>query len=234
MCCIHYNVTSSNAHSDVLNCLLVFQLTHGIKLYPNRSAPSADPSSYMNTTVPIVSEKYDEVVFTNPKVEFHNILLSANRGKMEYPLSNETANLEYFRTYGDEEDVQRMLAAKKILEGELRNVRDRLLKADNELDEIKTSLTLVKSAIGENTKPAASTTGTKSASKTTEGNKTKVSDSKPKARKKASVAGEQGPAKKAKTETGMADSAKNINEMKKEEPAKLLEASKVPALLSTL
>ena len=47
-------------------------LTHLIKLYPN-NAPSAtaDPSTYMNTAVPVVSEKYDEVVFTNPKVSFH-------------------------------------------------------------------------------------------------------------------------------------------------------------------
>ncbi|KAL7516293.1 hypothetical protein ACHAWX_001325 [Stephanocyclus meneghinianus] len=61
-----------------------------------------------------------------------------------HPLSNQPAVIEYFRTYGDEADVQKMLAAKKFLEVELRNVKDRLLKADNELDELKTSLSLLK------------------------------------------------------------------------------------------
>lgn len=199
------------------------QLTHAIKLYPNRSAPSADPSSYMNTTVPVVSEKYDEVVFTNPKQEFHDVLMSANKSKIEYPLSNEPANLEYFRTYGDEEDVQRMLAAKQFLDGKLRNVRDRLLKADKELEEIKTGLTLIKDASGEVAKPAATSTDAKTNMKAAEGNKknTKSSDSKPKAKKKAPSSGEHGPAKKAKTEP-----AKKAETAKKLDPAKKTEANK--------
>ena len=177
----------------------------------------------MNTTVPVVSEKYDEVVFTNPKLEFHNLLLSANKGKIEYPLSNESANLEYFRTYGDEEDVQRMLAAKKFLEGELQTVKDRLLKADNELEDIKTSLALVKNVVGESVKPAAaSTIDTKPTLKPTEGNKKKVSDNKPKAKKKAAASGDQGPAKKQKTEAIAADPKKK--EEAKKESTKVQEA----------
>ncbi|KAL7474856.1 hypothetical protein ACHAW6_000800, partial [Cyclotella cf. meneghiniana] len=56
---------------------------------------------------------------------------------------NQPAVIEYFRTYGDEADVKKMVTAKKFLEVELRNVKDRLLTADNELDELKTSLSLL-------------------------------------------------------------------------------------------
>lgn len=152
----------------------------------------------MNTSVPVVSEKYDEVVFTNPKLEFHNLLLSANSTKPEYALSKEPANLEYFRTYGDEEDVQRMLAAKQFLEGELRDVRDRLSKADKELDEIKTSLTLVN---GNDPKPAVTsgTTNTKAAEGKAKHSKT--SETKTKGKKsKSAASSEQGATKKAKVE----------------------------------
>eukprot|EP00804_Cyclotella_cryptica_P014072 CCRYP_019141-RA/>CCRYP_019141-RA protein AED:0.29 eAED:0.29 QI:257/1/1/1/0.5/0.33/3/1494/289 len=121
-------------------------LTHVIKLYPTRpTVPTADPLPHnINTTEPVVSEKYDEVVFTNPKMEFHKLLQSGNKRPLSYPLSNQPAVIEYFRMYDDGADVQNMLAAKKFLEGELRNVKDRLLKADHELDELKTSLTLLK------------------------------------------------------------------------------------------
>ena len=55
-------------------------LTHFIKLYPsNAPVATVDPSTYMNTTVPVVSEKYDEVVFTNPKVVFHKQLLDGQQ-----------------------------------------------------------------------------------------------------------------------------------------------------------
>jgi len=158
----------------------------------------------MNTTVPVVSEKYDEVVFTNPKIEFHNLLLSGNKTKITYPLSREEKNIEYFRIYGDEDDVQTMLAAKKFLEDELTNVRDRLLKADGELEEIKTSLSLIKSS--EPVKPVASSeaAAAAAAAATSKGDGKSKSGKKidgKKSKKKAS--GEPnsgGPAKKAKTE----------------------------------
>jgi hypothetical protein len=203
--------------------LQTIQLTHGIKLYPNRAAPSADPASYMNTTVPVVSEKYDEVVFTNPKLEFHSMLLSADKGKIEYPLSKEEANLEFFRIYGDEEDVQRMLAAKQFLDGELRNVKDRLAKADKELEEIRTGLTLIKDAVGESAKPAATTTDAKTPAKAADNKamSAKTSENKSEAKKKASTSGEPGATKKAKIEPAKkVDSTKKVDPTKKSDPAK--------------
>lgn len=96
----------------------------------------------------MVAEKYDEVVFTNPKVDFHQSLLNGNKRpknkKLPYPLSNEQSVIEHFRTYGDETDVKAMLEAKKFLEGQLKNVKDRLLSVDSELEEVKVALAATK------------------------------------------------------------------------------------------
>ena len=155
-------------------------LTHLIKLYPN-NAPSAtaDPSTYMNTAVPVVSEKYDEVVFTNPKVSFHKQLLDGeatssnnnsgnsknkkkkNTKKLPYPLSKEQAVIEHFRTYGDEHEVKAVLAAKEFLQRELRNVKDRLIKVDEELEDVKGQLLLASTTTATTTGGgAASSMGT--------------------------------------------------------------------------
>lgn len=91
----------------------------------------------------MVAEKYDEVVFTNPKAEFHRSLLEGGKkkeGTLPYPISNEKSVAEHFRTYGDEGDVKAMLAAKRFLEGELRDVKDRLARVDGELDEVRSAL----------------------------------------------------------------------------------------------
>jgi len=123
-------------------------LTHGIRLYPNKApSTSADTSAYMNTQVPVVAEKYDEVVFTNPREEFHQCLINGHKkNTLAYPLSNEQSVLQHYRTYGDEGDVKALLSAKQFLEGELRNVKDRLLRVDSELDEVKCSLTATAAA----------------------------------------------------------------------------------------
>ncbi len=92
----------------------------------------------------MVSEKYDEVVFTNPKAGFHQSLVNGNVKKLWYPLSNEESVAEHFRTYGDEEEMKAMLAAKRFLEGELRNVKERLLRADAELEGVKCSLSVAR------------------------------------------------------------------------------------------
>jgi len=156
-------------------------LTHGIKLYPSNNPQLSNQTQ--PTDVAVVSEKYDEVVFTNPEEEFHRLLLEGNTeeycvedngnadgggdnknkpesnsttittsaistattpSKLPYPLSHEPSVIQYFRTYGDEQDVQAMIAAKQFLEKELRNVKDRLMKADEELEEVKAALTLAK------------------------------------------------------------------------------------------
>lgn len=141
-------------------------LTHFIKLYPSNAPASADPSTYMTTTVPVVSERYDEVVFTNPKVVFHKQLLDGQqqqgnkkrkKKQLTYPLSHEASVIDHFRTYGDEIDVKAMLAAREFLQKELRTVKDRLIKVDEELEEVKDALV---AAVSESTTAAAAVAAT--------------------------------------------------------------------------
>ena len=114
-------------------------------------------SSSLRKTV--VSERYDEVVFTNPKAGFHQTLASGNVENLPYPLSNEESVAEHFRTYGDEEEMKVMLAAKGFLEGELRNVKERLLRVDAELEVVKRSLSAARGG-SDAAAPSAGTTGT--------------------------------------------------------------------------
>ena len=100
---------------------------------------------YLLTIPAVVSEKYDEVVFTNPKFEFHKALTNGHKKKqIPHPLSKEQSVMDHFKIYGDEEDVKKMLSAKKFLEGEIKNVTDRFLRVDKELEEVKHSLTINK------------------------------------------------------------------------------------------
>lgn len=172
-------------------------LTHGIRLYPNK-APSicADPSGYMNNQVPVVAEKYDEVVFTNPREEFHQLLLNGHKKKnLAYPLSNEQSVLQHYRTYADEEDVKALLAAKQFLEVELRNVKDRLLRVDSELDEVKCSLTETVATGGE---AGGGTTGEKATSRGNNGKEDPSWKARKKLKKKLTAPESQIPGKKAK------------------------------------
>ena len=56
--------------------------------------------------------------------------------------------IDYFKVYGDEEEVKLMISAKKFLEGELKNVKDRMIRVDKELEEVKHSLADNKNAVG--------------------------------------------------------------------------------------
>ena len=57
--------------------------------------------------------------------------------------------IDYFKVYGDEEEVKLMISAKKFLEGELKNVKDRMIRVDKELEEVKHSLADNKNTAGE-------------------------------------------------------------------------------------
>ena len=150
---------------------------------------AVDPSTYMSTDVPVVSERYDEVVFTDPMVAFHKLLVEggggSSNGKNEkkrkqlgYPLSNEASVIEHFRTYGDEGDVKAMLAAKEFLEKELRNVKDRLIKADEELEEVKGQLAATASvSVAAAAAAAVATASTSGVTGGTKGNTTSSSSS---------------------------------------------------------
>jgi len=141
----------------------------------------------------VVAEKYDEIVFTNPREDFHQCLLNGH--KNAYPLSNEQSVLQHYRTYGDEGDVKALLAAKQFLEGELRNVKDRLLRVDSELDEVKCSLTATAVAGGE---AGGGTTEERETSRRNNGKEDPSWKARKKLKKKLTAPESQMPGKKAK------------------------------------
>lgn len=103
--------------------------------------------------------------------------------------------LQHYRTYADEEDVKALLAAKQFLEVELRNVKDRLLRVDSELDEVKCSLTETVATGGE---AGGGTTGEKATSRGNNGKEDPSWKARKKLKKKLTAPESQIPGKKAK------------------------------------
>jgi hypothetical protein len=109
----------------------LIQLSHGIKLYPPGSAPQ---SVLTDTETPVVAEKYDEVVFTDPHESFFLQLQSiANLPT----ISTQYREHAWFPTYSDFGTFQALLEAKKYLEQALKDVKKRQILVDNDLEEVE-------------------------------------------------------------------------------------------------
>uniref|UniRef100_A0A7S1Z287 YEATS domain-containing protein n=1 Tax=Ditylum brightwellii TaxID=49249 RepID=A0A7S1Z287_9STRA len=134
-------------------------LTHGIKLYP----PGLTQITPATTSKePVVHEFYDEVVFTDPTEAFHRQLMRSS--VLPRIQSHEPTVQENFPTYADEEDFKALLAAQKFLEDELRDVKDRIMKADMAREEIEEALRVAATA-----KASSSQSGGKSGSSSGKG-----------------------------------------------------------------
>lgn len=118
-------------------------LTHGIKLYP----PGATNATKDSTRPPVVHEFYDEVVFTNPKESFHQQLMRTS--EVPRVKSHEPSVQQIFPVYSDEADVKSLLEAQKFLQAELKNVKSRLLTADEEVVELEEALSSIAQAKAE-------------------------------------------------------------------------------------
>mmetsp|Transcript_6683 Transcript_6683/g.8337 ORF Transcript_6683/g.8337 Transcript_6683/m.8337 type:complete len:284 (+) Transcript_6683:23-874(+) len=114
-------------------------LAHTIKLYPPL-APNALPDSTKEGE-PVKSERYDEVVFTDPTETFHKQLMQS--GNLPKVNSQESAVQGQFKPYTDEEDFKILLEAQKFIEAELQSVKDRILKADSAKIELDEALAVV-------------------------------------------------------------------------------------------
>jgi YEATS domain-containing protein 4 len=114
-------------------------LTHVIKLYPPLP-PNALPD-ITKENGPVKSEKYDEVVFTDPTEIFHKQLMQS--GNLPKIKSQEAAVQELFKPYSDENDFKILLEAQKFIEAELQAVKDRILKADSAKVELDEALAVV-------------------------------------------------------------------------------------------
>lgn len=90
------------------------------------------------TKEPVISEKYDEVVFTDPKESFFQSLLRVSQlPKLVFP---DEAVQACFLTYSDEDDFQKLLEAQLFLETELKKIKARMKLATDEMDQVDDAL----------------------------------------------------------------------------------------------
>ena len=93
-----------------------------IKLYPAGMPANSVPT---DTETPVVSESYDEVVFTDPTEAFFSQLLKVGQlPPLQY------SQQEHFQTFSDGPDSLALLEAQKFLQKELATAKDRWLSVD--------------------------------------------------------------------------------------------------------
>lgn len=108
------------------------QFSHAIKLYPPGTPANALPN---NTETPVVSETYDEVVFTDPAETFYvQLRRLASLPSVEY------SQQAHFGRFSDTEDAQALLEAQKFLRTELAAARMKLDRLDREMVTVEESL----------------------------------------------------------------------------------------------
>jgi hypothetical protein len=112
---------------------LPFQFNHGIPLYPPGSAPGTLPT---NEGKPVVAEKYDEVVFTDPDEAFYRQL-----SRISVVPKVEASHQEHLtKTFSDQDDFLALIEAQKFLKDELSNVKERFRVVSDELQSVDHSL----------------------------------------------------------------------------------------------
>lgn len=111
-------------------------MTHGIKLYPpgipaNKIAPT-------DMETPVVSEVYDEVVFTDPNESFFQHLQDVREAP---PVETQYSQHKHFtKLFSDTDDVHALLEAQKLLQQLLRDAKERLKSVDEDLLEVEEDL----------------------------------------------------------------------------------------------
>jgi YEATS domain-containing protein 4 len=106
------------------------QVTHGIKLYPPGTSANVAPT---NTEVPVVSELYDEIVFTNPSESFFRDVLAIN----DVPsIEHEYTQSKYFTKFSDTADMHTLLEAQKFIEQQLQITKERYVRLNEELEAV--------------------------------------------------------------------------------------------------
>ena len=144
---------------------LSLQVNHGIKLYPPGTGPnglggiggsgntaaaaSADKKNNKDGTAadgegggeskvePVIAEKYDEVVFTDPKETFYRQLM-----QISVVPKTVSSQQEFFngKSYQDEGDFLALIGAEKFLKEQLANVKKRFRVVSDELQVIDQEL----------------------------------------------------------------------------------------------
>ena len=106
-------------------------MTHGIKLYPPGTSANVIPT---NTEVPVVSEVYDEIVFTNPNETFFLDVLAISDSPS---IEQEYTQHKHFTKFSDTADMHALLEAQKFIQQQLQITKERYVRLTEELDTVE-------------------------------------------------------------------------------------------------
>jgi hypothetical protein len=109
-------------------------MNHGIKLYHPGAPVNITPK---DTETPVVAETYDEVVFTDPTESFFRQL----RALHDVPtIEVEYSQHEHFGQFSDNNDVQALLEAQKLLKQQLAVAKERLNNVIDDMEKVDLEL----------------------------------------------------------------------------------------------
>ena len=106
-------------------------MTHPIKLYP----PGTPINTIPESADPVVSESYDEVVFTDPTESFFSLLQ-----RLAVVPTAEYSQREHFPVYSDHDLCTALLEGQKYLQHELEEIKTRLLNVETETQQVDAAL----------------------------------------------------------------------------------------------
>jgi Fe2+ transport system protein B len=108
----------------------------------------------------VVSEIYDEVVFTDPSESFFQRLVD-----VRYAPSVEAKYSQHmhFKTFSDTVDVHALLEAEKFLQQQLRDAKERLKSVDEDLEQVDEDLAAAREQQQQQRAIAADTSSTNKA-----------------------------------------------------------------------
>ena len=96
------------------------EVSHIVKLYDGTTPQAANQ--------PVVSEVYDEVVFTDPREPFYQQLMNAKKEPTEpHPLNG------HFSKFEDAAEVETLVKAGEYVAGQLQTVKDSIARLDHQI-----------------------------------------------------------------------------------------------------
>jgi YEATS domain-containing protein 4 len=96
-------------------------VVHPLRLYP-------DGNTTVTTKRPVVYEKYDEVVFTDPTASFFDQLME---GQQATPRPHE--HTAFYSQTSDADDLHKLMAARMYVLEQLQDARDRILRLEGQV-----------------------------------------------------------------------------------------------------
>lgn len=109
-------------------------MNHMIRLYPPGAVPTA--SSLAEDAAPVVAEKYDEVVFTDPHESFYSQLL-----QVPSVPKVEASQQEYLqKVFSDHDDFLALVEAQKFLQDELGKAKEKFKVVSEEMGTVDQAL----------------------------------------------------------------------------------------------